>query len=154
LYGDIFEHSAYLADAVHASGVTTKEDSAQGLHSAFLRALNATSREQKLQLIKAHPDLAGKLALAQKITVDSAKEQGSAGLDRLSAEELAEFTRLNTAYRTKFDFPFIFAVKGKSKADIIEAFTQRIRNDSDTEFAEAIRQIERIALLRLQDRLP
>ena len=154
VYGDIFEHSAYLADAVHSAGLTTDEDTARGLHSAFLKALHATSREQKLLLIKAHPDLAGKLALAQKITLDSAKEQGSAGLDRLSSTELDEFNRLNSAYRYKFDFPFIFAVKGKSKEDILAAFTQRIDNDQDAEFAEAIRQIERIALLRLQDRLP
>lgn len=154
VYGDIFEHSAYLADAVHAQGLTTAQDSAEGLHAAFVKALRTTTRDQKLALIKAHPDLAGKLALANQLTADSSKEQGSAGLDRLSAEELAKFTTLNTAYQAKFHFPFIFAVKGKTKGDILAAFETRINNSAETEFAEALTQIERIALLRLKDRLP
>ena len=154
LYGDIFEHSAYLADIVHAAGLEPKHDTASGLHAAFVAALRQTNRFQQLALINAHPDLAGKLALARQLTADSSKEQGSAGLDRLNAEELREFTSLNDSYKAKFSFPFIFAVKGKTKADILAAFKYRLHNNPETEFAEALSQIERIALLRLNDRLP
>ncbi len=154
VYGDVFEHSPYLADMVHAAGLSAMQDTANGLHAAFLAALAMTSHQQKIDLIKSHPDLAGKLALAKQLTADSLNEQGSAGLDTLSADELSKFTGLNAAYIAKFQFPFIFAVKGKTKSDILRAFEQRIGNDADVEFAEALRQIERIALLRLQDRLP
>jgi len=154
VYGDIFEHSAYLADNVYAAGVSSAQDSPEGLHVAFVRALHATSPEQQLALINAHPDLAGKLALANQLTADSSKEQGSAGLDRLTADELADFTRLNNSYKATFGFPFILAVKGKTKADILAAFHARLNNSKEAEFAEAISQIERIALLRLKDRLP
>jgi OHCU decarboxylase len=110
--------------------------------------------EQKLDLIRAHPDLAGRLALAKQLTDDSTKEQGSAGLDRLSPEELARFTAINDAYRERFGFPFIMAVKGATKEQILTGFESRIGNSVETETAEALKQIERIALLRLNDRLP
>ena len=100
------------------------------------------------------PDLAGRLALAKGLTADSTKEQGSAGLDRLTPQELARFTELNDAYKAKFGFPFIMAVKGATKDDILGAFERRIGHGPDEEFAEALTQIEKIALLRLRDRLP
>ncbi len=83
-----------------------------------------------------------------------ATEQGSAGLDRLTADELRRFTALNDAYKARFGFPFILAVKGRTKADVIASFESRLKHNSDAEFAEALRQIEQIALLRLKDRLP
>ena len=109
---------------------------------------------QKLELITAHPDLAGRLALARQLTKESTHEQASAGLDRLSADELARFTALNDSYRGKFGFPFIMAVKGKSKAEIASEFERRIGNDSATEFSTALAQIDRIAALRLAEILP
>ena len=154
VYGDIFEHSAYLADMVYAAGLTAQHDTASGLHAAFVASLQSTSAEQKIALIKAHPDLAGRLALAGHLTEDSTREQSSAGLDQLSAEELAQFTKLNESYKAKFGFPFIFAVKGKTKTDILAAFQSRLNTSAEAEFAEALSQIERIALLRLKDRLP
>jgi OHCU decarboxylase len=110
--------------------------------------------EQKRALILAHPDLAGRLALAKTLTAASTEEQASAGLDRLSADEIAKFTALNEAYRARFGFPFIMAVKGKSKADILAGFERRLQNDADAEIRTALAEIDRIAALRLKDALP
>ena len=107
--------------------------------------------EQKRALIQAHPDLAGRLAQAKRLTAESTGEQASAGLDRLSADELARFTALNDAYRSRFGFPFIMAVKGKSKAEILAAFERRLANDADAETRTALAEIDRIAALRLKD---
>ena len=110
--------------------------------------------EQKRALIEAHPDLAGKLALAKTLTVKSTREQASAGLDRLTPDELRQFGELNDAYRTRFGFPFIMAVKGKSTPDILAAFRDRLANDADAETKTALTEIDRIAALRLKDILP
>jgi OHCU decarboxylase len=153
-FGDIYEHTPIIAETAHRAGLTTANDTADGLHAAMVKAMRALKDDQKLALIKAHPDLAGRLALAKQLTADSAKEQGSAGLDKLTPDELATFTDHNSRYVARFGFPFIFAVKGKTKADILAAFKARIANDRDSEFKTALDQIERIALLRLTDRLP
>lgn len=153
-FGGIFEHSPWVAEAAFASGFGPEADTAPGLHAAMVKAMRAGSDEQKRALILAHPDLAGRLAVAKQLTADSTKEQASAGLDRLSPDELAEFTRLNDAYKAKFGFPFILAVKGLLKAEILQNFRTRIDNSMTDEFATALAEIERIALLRLGDILP
>ena len=96
------------------------------------------TRGEKILLINAHPDLAGRLALAKQLTEDSAHEQGSAGLDRLTREELGRFTALNDTYRERFGFPFIMAVKGATKDAILAAFERRIAHSPEAEFAEAV----------------
>jgi OHCU decarboxylase len=153
LFGDIFEHSAWIAEKTYEAGLTTGQDSAEGLHAAMVHALSEASREQRLALIRAHPDLAGRLKLAD-LTDDSRGEQSSAGLDSLSEEERDRFLVLNDAYKRKFGFPFIMAVKGRSKDEILAAFEERLEHDPDRELDMAIVQIELIALLRLKDRLP
>ena len=153
-FGDIFEHTPQIAERAHRAGLTTAANTAEGLHAALVAVMRQMTRDEKLALITAHPDLAGKLALAKQMTADSLHEQGSVGLDRLTADELHRFTRLNDTYKSRFGFPFIFAVKGRSKAEILASFEQRLTHDAATEFDEALRQIERIALLRLKDRLP
>ena len=153
-FGDVYEHSPHIAARAHAAGLTAEADTAAGLHKAMSAAMNEGSAEEKRALILAHPDLAGRLARAKRLTADSAKEQGAAGLDTLTAEELAQFTALNESYRAKFGFPFIVAVKGLDKAQILARFEARVKNDPAAEFDEALRQIDRIALLRLEDRLP
>ena len=95
--------------------------------------------------------MAGKLSLAKTLTADSTLEQASAGLDRLTPDELRQFAELNDAYRTRFGFPFIMAVKGKSTADILAAFQRRLANDADAETTTALAEIDRIAALRLKD---
>ncbi len=119
----------------------------------MVNVLSEASREQKLALINAHPDLAGRLKLAD-LTADSRTEQSSAGLDSLTQEERSRFLKLNNAYKQKFGFPFIMAVKGRSKDEILAAFEDRLEHEQDIEFDTAIEQIELIALLRLKDRLP
>ena len=118
---------------------------------ATLRGMNFV---QKRSLLDAHPDLAGRLALARSLTADSTGEQAGAGLDRLSPAELARFTELNGDYRARFGFPFIMAVKGSTKGQILDAFVNRLRNGAEEEFELALAEVARIALLRLRDRLP
>ena len=127
---------------------------AAGLAEAMAAAVAAGTAEQKRALIAAHPDLAGRLARAKQLTADSTREQASAGLDQLTADELARFTALNDAYKAKFGFPFIMAVKGRSKEDIVAAFERRLDNDEAAETATALGEIDRIAALRLADTLP
>jgi OHCU decarboxylase len=154
VFGDIYEHTPQIAFRAHAKGFSTSENTAKGLHEALVREMRAMNEAEKLALINAHPDLAGKLAAAKLLTDDSTKEQASAGLDTLTKAELARFTELNDAYKAKFGFPFIFAVKGKTKQDIMQSFEKRIHHSRDAEFAESLIQIERIAMLRLETRLP
>ena len=153
LFGDVFERSAWVAQAAHQAGLTTAEDGAEGLHAAMVGALGAATRDQKTALIRAHPDLAGRIEAAA-LTQDSRDEQSSAGLDSLTPEERERFLTLNDAYRGKFGFPFIMAVKGRSKEEILSAFEERLTHDADEEFETAMREIETIALLRLKERLP
>lgn len=153
-FGDIFEHSPHIAAATFDKGIGAKENAAEGLHKALVAVLRKLSADEKETLIKAHPDLAGRLALAKKLTPDSSKEQSSAGLDQLTDDEREQFSDLNHAYKMRFDFPFIMAVKGKTKAQILAAFEARLENDGMEEFGTALDEIETIALLRLRDRLP
>ena len=154
VFGDIFEHTPQIAARVCEAGLTGAHDTASGLHEAMVAQMRAMNGDEKRALICAHPDLAGRLALAKQLTDDSAKEQGSAGLDKLSADELARFTALNETYKKRFGFPFIMAVKGATKEQILAGFERRLAHEPETEFNEALAQIEKIALLRLSDRLP
>lgn len=153
-YGGIFEHSPWIATGAHALELGPAHDTAIGLHSALCRIFRAASDEQRLGVLKAHPDLAGKLAAAKQLTAESTSEQASAGLDALTDVERETFQALNTEYTTKFGFPFIIAVKGLTKDDILTAFKTRIHNTRGAELATACKQVERIALLRLTDILP
>ena len=150
-FGGVYEHSRWVAEAAHDAGLGPEADSPDGLASAMSAAVATAARQQKLALISAHPDLAGKLARARTLTAESTREQAGAGLDRLSEEELARFTGLNDAYRSKFDFPFIMAVKGQGKEAILAAFERRLKNDKETEIVTALVEIDRIAALRLKE---
>ena len=154
LYGSIFEHSPWIAEGAHALELGPMHDSATGVHNALCRIFRSASEEQRLGVLTAHPDLAGKLAAAGRLTAESTSEQAGAGLDMLTDEERETFTRLNTEYVEKHGFPFIIAVRDHDKASIMAAFQRRIGNDRATEFAEACRQVERIAEFRLMDILP
>ena len=153
-FGGIFEHSPWIAEGAHALELGTYSDSAAGVHNALARVFRSASEEQRLSVLTAHPDLAGKLAAAGRLTAESTAEQAGAGLDMLTDEERETFQRLNSDYIDRHGFPFIIAVKDNTKASILEAFHRRIGNDRATEFAEACRQVERIAYLRLKDMLP
>ncbi len=153
-YGSIFEHSPWIAERAHDLELGPAHDSAIGLHNALTRMFRSASREEQLGVLTAHPDLAGKLAAAGKLTAESTAEQAGAGLDMLTDAERETLTRQNEDYVAKHGFPFIIAVRDHDKASIMAAFTRRIDNDTETEFAEACRQVERIAEFRLKDLLP
>jgi OHCU decarboxylase len=153
-YGSVFEHSPWIAEAAWDAGLPDDADTAGGLHRALCAALAPAGHERKLALLRAHPSLAGRLALAGGLTAASTAEQASAGLDRCTPAELARFQQLNTGYEAKFGFPFIMAVRGVPRGTVLAAFEQRIGNDAETEFATALQQVEQIALLRLKDLLP
>jgi OHCU decarboxylase len=153
-FGGIFEHSAWIADRAWGLELGPAHDCAVGLHNALARMFRSASPEERLGVLKAHPDLAGKLAAAKRLTADSTAEQASAALDQLTDAERAEFQRLNAEYVAKHGFPFIIAVRDNTKASILAAFHARIGNETGTELATACAQVERIALLRLKDLLP
>jgi len=153
-YGGIFEHSPWIAERAFDLELGTAHDSAVGLHNALARAFRSASEAERLGVLTAHPDLAGKLAQAKRLTAESTAEQAGAGLDALTDEEREMFTRLNADYVDRHGFPFIIAVRDNTKDSIKAAFQRRIGNDRATEFAEACRQVERIAELRLKDLLP
>lgn len=153
-FGGVFEHSPFIAERAYDDRFVGDELTVDRVHTALVAIFRAASPEERLGVLRAHPDLAGRLAIAGELTEDSKQEQAGAGLDRLSADEHARFTTLNTAYVEKFGFPFIIAVKGLNKDDILAAFETRIDNSRDGEFATATAQVERIALLRLTALLP
>ncbi len=153
-YGSIFEHSAWIAERAFDLELGPVHDTAGGLHNALSRMFRSASKEERLGVLAAHPDLAGKLAQAKRLTQESTSEQASAGLDALTDGERATFSELNQRYTEKFGFPFIIAVRDHDKASILQAFQRRIEQDRDAEFAEACRQVERIAEFRLRDLLP
>ncbi|TNE63557.1 MAG: allantoinase PuuE [Rhodobacteraceae bacterium] len=150
-FGGVFEHSPWVAERAWTLELGPAHDSAVGVHSVLCRAFRAASEAEKDGVLIAHPDLAGKLAQAKRLTAESTTEQASAGLDALTDEERTTFETLNTAYTEKFGFPFIIAVKDNTKATILDAFHTRLGNDRDSEFKTACKQVERIAWHRLKD---
>lgn len=154
VFGRVWEHSPWIAEAAFDAGLTAAQDNAAGLHAAMATAMRAGSRDRHKALLLAHPDLAGKLAAAGELTPESSHEQASAGLDRLTGDERVRFTALNEAYKARFGIPFIIAVKGLSKDEIVAAFETRLKSTPEQEFDTALKQVETIALLRLKELLP
>lgn len=146
--GAIFEHSPWVAEAVSGKRPYA---SIGALHGEMVAAIAAAGRDPQLTLIRAHPDLAGKAALAGELTAESTSEQKGAGLDRLTSEEYERFHALNDAYKARFGFPFILAVRSHDKHSILDAFERRLAHDEDEEIAEALAQIARIGEFRLND---
>ncbi|MDN3521665.1 2-oxo-4-hydroxy-4-carboxy-5-ureidoimidazoline decarboxylase [Halomonas ramblicola] len=151
-YGDIYEHSPWVAELTWEQGLDAHHDQPAALAEAMGEVLASAPAERQLEVIRAHPDLAGKAALAGGLTDDSTREQAGAGLDQCSPEELARFERLNEAYKTKFGFPFVMAVKGSDRFAILDAFEVRLENDPAEERRTAVEQINRIARFRLEAR--
>lgn len=150
-FGAVFEHSPWIAERARVFESGPTHDTARGVHNLLCRAFRSATIDERLGVLNAHPDLAGKLAAAGRLTADSRQEQASAGLDHLTDQELETFSKLNADYVARHGFPFIIAVKDHSKASILDAFERRISNDRDTEFTEACQQVERIAELRLTE---
>jgi 2-oxo-4-hydroxy-4-carboxy-5-ureidoimidazoline decarboxylase len=146
-FGPVYEASPWVAEGVWPAVEAGRLDAPAALAEAMRLEVDAAPREMKLALIRAHPELASRTRMAEA----SAKEQAGVGLDQCSAEEFEAFQRFNGAYNGRFGFPFIVAVKGLTRADILAAFEARLANDPETEFATAITQIHRIAGFRLAD---
>lgn len=154
LFGGVFEHSPWIAERAFDHGRIVEPLRAGDVHTVMCAEFRAADHDKRLGVLKAHPDLAGKLAVAGELTIESASEQAGAGLDRLSPQEHARFTELNDRYMRDFGFPFIIAVKGLGKDDILKAFETRIGNDVETEFETACAQVEKIAGFRIAELLP
>jgi OHCU decarboxylase len=150
LYGGIYEHSPWVAEEAFVLAADSQAvDDIDALALLMADCVDNAANERQLALMRAHPDLAGKARLAGELTAESASEQTSAGLDQCSAEELQRFRILNEAYRDKFGFPFILAVRGLDRSQILAAFAERLENDYEVEFETALQEIHKIARLRL-----
>lgn len=147
-FGGVFENSPWVAEAAWPAGPFA---GAETLHAAMSGAMREAPRERQQALIEAHPDLAGRAAIAGEMSAESRREQAGAGLDQCTAEEFARFQALNDAYKHKFGFPFIVAVRSSDRAEIIASFAERLENDDATEFGRALDEIARIARFRLDD---
>lgn len=145
--GGIFEHSPWVPERSFGKRPFASLDS---LHGAMVATMWAASETEKLNLLRAHPQLAGKEADAGTLTAHSTSEQDSVGLTRLSAEEKAKIVQLNAAYLARHGFPFIIAVKLRTKSQIFAAFEQRVQNPKDVEFTTALSEVGKIARIRLE----
>ena len=149
-FGDVAEHSPWVAErAAGARPFAGRE----AVDDAFAAALRGAARDEQLAVLRAHPDLAGRVAVAGALTEDSRREQAGAGLDRLTPEEFERFTALNAAYRERLGIPFIFAVKGATKEMILAAFEERLANGREAELKNAIDNVCRIMRFRIEDRV-
>ena len=147
-YGGIYEHSPWVAEQVAPFAADVGDVDA--LAALMADCVDNAAPDRQLELIRAHPDLAGKAGVAPGLTPDSTEEQASAGLDRCSPDEFERFQALNIAYHEKFGFPFVMAVRDRTRTAILEAFTERLGNSYDLEFETALVEIHKIARLRLE----
>jgi 2-oxo-4-hydroxy-4-carboxy-5-ureidoimidazoline decarboxylase len=146
--GAIFEHSPWVAE--RAAGRRPFASALQ-LHQAMADVVRSASDDERLRLIRAHPELAGKAAVRGELTDESTREQKGAGLDQCSPEEFERMQDLNRRYNEKFGFPFVIAVKGHDRHSILQHFARRLENAREVEAAECIEQIIRIGGFRLAD---
>lgn len=147
-FGGIYEHSAWVAEAAFTS--VGDDLSSDSLASLFAQIVDSAPEERRLALIRAHPDLAGRAAISGTLTAESNYEQASAGIDQCTPEEFARLQDLNERYKSKFDFPFVMAVRNSNRQAILSAIEARLQNDPAVEFDRAILEIHKIAKLRLE----
>lgn len=148
-YGGVYERSPWVAEAVAAAGLSPADDEPSIIAARMAAAVEASGRERQLQLLRLHPELVGKIRLGETLTAESRCEQASARLDACSPEEFSRFQALNEAYNARFGFPFIIAVTGLSRADILDAFEARLGASVEEEFRAALDQVHRIARIRI-----
>ncbi|HSH42665.1 MAG TPA: 2-oxo-4-hydroxy-4-carboxy-5-ureidoimidazoline decarboxylase [Arenicellales bacterium] len=150
-FGHIYECSPWVAREAWRRGLGEDGDSLEGVARALAATVDAADDDTKLDLIRAHPDLAGRAAVRGELGEASTREQAGAGIDQCSPAEYERFQTLNAAYKEKFGFPFVMAVKGSDREAILSAFEERLENNRDTEFQRAIAEIHRIARFRLRE---
>lgn len=151
-YGGVYEHSPWVAEL--AAGVAAGIDDPKRIAAIMADCVDNADVDRQLELIRAHPDLADRAQVAGELTEDSSAEQASAGLDRCSKVEYERFAALNEAYKEKFGFPFVMAVRDSSCKEILDVFSKRLQNDYDVEFETALAEIHKIARLRLEAMRP
>ncbi len=153
-FGELYEHSPWIAerayDLVHNDAAPEEVPGLELLNRHFETVVQIASREEQLGLLNAHPELACVAAGQSRLTVDSKSEQFRAGLSQCTGLEFKEFKQLNLAYRTRFGFPFILAVRGYQREEILKIFRHRIENEAEDEFGEALMQVGRIGRFRLE----
>ena len=147
IFDNIFEKAKWIAEKLYNQKPFSDFEE---LSSKILNIFETATKEKQLKILNSHPDLADKTKIAS-LTTESREEQSNAGLDQCSEEEFIEFKNLNEKYKKKFGFPFIYAVKGKSKMEILSNFRRRISYDIKDEFIEAKKQVKKIASLRLNE---
>jgi len=145
-FGGVYEHSPWVAEQAFELGPPDPTN----LPAVMRQIVEESGQEAQLALLRAHPDLAGKLAKSGTLTTESTSEQASAGLDQCTEAEFAEFTALNERYKTRFGFPYILAVRGRHRTEILENFRERVDNTPEVEFREALDQVHQIAALRFE----
>lgn len=150
-FGGIYEHSPWVAERAWAAGIMEKHDEVDALADLMAGIVADAAESEKRALIKAHPDLAGKAAVQGVLTTASTSEQSGAGLGDCSPGEFAAFQTYNKAYKNKFGFPFIKAVRNSNRYDILAGFERRLKNSADEEFRTALAEIDKIARFRLMD---
>ena len=146
--GPVFEHSPWIAKATWSK---RPFDTLKELHASLCQTIREAGEEKQLRLIRAHPHLVGKAALAGALTSQSMQEQASAGLDKLTPEEIAAFKKYNERYQAKFGFPFIICARLNKKEALLAGFENRLQNSRRNEIKTALEEIAKIAWLRLQD---
>lgn len=145
-FGGVYEHSPWVAEKAFDMGPPAPQD----LPDVMRKIVEEAGAEAQLALLRAHPDLAGKLAKSGVLTAESTSEQTSAGLDQCTEAEFEEFTTLNQRYKSRFGFPYILAVRGRQRREILKNFRARVENPPKVEFREALDQVHQIANLRLK----
>ncbi|MHA1572076.1 MAG: 2-oxo-4-hydroxy-4-carboxy-5-ureidoimidazoline decarboxylase [Alphaproteobacteria bacterium] len=148
-FGGVFEHSAWIAEGAWDGGLDGAADSVGGLVAAMEKVMRMAGPARQLALVRAHPDLTGKLAVSGTLTAESTAEQASAGLDHCTPAEFQQFQTYNDLYWQKFDFPFVMAVTGSSRGEILEAFERRLENSPEAELQTALAEIVKIAQIRI-----
>ncbi|MCG8491777.1 MAG: 2-oxo-4-hydroxy-4-carboxy-5-ureidoimidazoline decarboxylase [Sneathiellales bacterium] len=151
LYGGVYEHSSWVAEQAWDAGASSGHDDIASLATLMASIVAKSDDRVKMNLILAHPDLAGKAAVSGELTVSSTSEQASAGLNDCSEEEFEKFQSYNTAYKEKFRFPFIKAVKNSNRFEILKGFEERLENSEEQEFITALAEIDKIAAFRLHE---
>ncbi|WP_438466251.1 2-oxo-4-hydroxy-4-carboxy-5-ureidoimidazoline decarboxylase [Marinomonas sp. PE14-40] len=155
-FAGVYEHSDWVAELLWQQLEVSVEkqcfDTVDAIAAQMRQIVDTASYDLKLALLRAHPDLAGKAALAGELTDDSTSEQAGVGLDELNEEEFQRFQHINDSYKTKFEFPFIMAVKGATKVQIFDGFDGRIDNSVEVEFARAVNEVHKIAGFRLAEK--
>ncbi|SIS70503.1 2-oxo-4-hydroxy-4-carboxy-5-ureidoimidazoline decarboxylase [Neptunomonas antarctica] len=148
-FGDIYEHSPWIAEQAYDQGIDSSHNEIAVLQKKMASILLNADKQAQLDLINAHPDLAGKAAVSGELTEASTSEQAGAGISDCTAIEFARFTELNDAFKTKFGFPFIMAVKGSNRHLILASFEERIHHAPEQEFVRALQEINKISQFRL-----